>query len=147
MAPVTRATATKIKPPKPAKVRPLSAADKKVAAGLKAALRPISRAGLIAATPTSKVPKYDPASGLYRTPTGRPLVAVTLLRPPPGMMDGMFENALVDPSTNKFYITTVGGIAGFHRFSGPANLPEGSKFSAKSYTLAQVKELARIANK
>lgn len=147
MPPVTRASATKIKPPKPAKVRPLSAADKKVAAGLKAALRPISRAGLIAPTPAAKAPKYDPVSGLYRTPTGHPLVHVTLSRPPPGMMDGMFEQALVDPATNKFYLVTVGGIAGLHRFSGPVNLPEGSKFSAKSYTPTQVKELARIANR
>lgn len=124
----------------------LSAADLEVAGGLKATVLDIMKRVRMAPTPPAELPKFDGGKGLWRAKNGDALVAVTLSKPPAGMADGFTERALVNPKNNQFWVVRQGGIAGITSGMGPLGLPDGNKFTGKSYSQADIKALEKAAN-
>ncbi len=124
----------------------LSAADLKTARALKPTILEIMKRVRLVPAPAASLPKFDAAKNLWKATNGHLLVSVTLSKPPAGMSDGYTTRGLVDPKTNQFWVLNQGGIAGTTSGQGPLSLPEGQKFTSKSYSQADVHALEKAAN-
>ena len=144
----TRITGRPVIAINPAPVRPgVSAADKKAATGLKANIKEVlMRVRFGQPLAAKDAPRRD-AAGRWVAPNGNKLIRVQLSeKPPAGSADMQSHFALVDPKTNNFYSMTAGGISGRTFAHGPVAL-SAPKFTGKSYSWADIKTLADIANK
>ena len=107
---------------------------------------PVGLLALFAVVIAGEAIVKDPDLGIFYSPEGNPMFMVSLFTPPPEMFDGPSISALVDPTTNTFYVSTTGGVGGIANFlSGPGELPKGSRFAGPSFTATDAQLLARAA--
>lgn len=137
------ASSAAAKPP----AKGITAADAATARGLKPAINALMMRVRVGLTPVAQQPKLDAKSGLFRAPSGKLLFPVALETPPKGGRDMFSRSALVDPTTNTFYVHTTGGFAGVSTFNGPLGLPAEVQFKGKSASTAQLKLLQAAAAK
>jgi hypothetical protein len=98
--------------------------------------------------PTVDAPRSNSKTGLYQSVDGKPMFAVTVRAESvttPGKGRIM---AIVDPSTNQFYVTeTWGAVVPDKVFwKGPGRLPANARFKEGIFSVEQVRELEIVAN-
>lgn len=100
-----------------------------------------SLAGALAELKAGNATLKRGADGVMRGPEGQPLVTVKL--------DGG-RTAYVDPNTNQYYLPNDSirycRMPGSIQAKGPMTLPKDAQFSNSYFTVAEVKDLNRIAN-
>jgi hypothetical protein len=145
MTTIRRAAAPQVTAAKPPVSKGLTAQDTSSAQKLKPAILDLLTRVRLAPIPVAAQPKLDAKAGVFKAPNGNPLFPVALETPPKGGADMYTKKALVDPSTNTFYVQTTGGKTGAVIFNGPLAVASGLAFKGKHYSLEQVKLLGAAA--
>lgn len=118
--------------------------DLERAQGLRAAIEALLGGATLAPVLPSKLPRWDGGAKLFRAPGGAALLEVSLEKAT--LRSAVARSAFVDPKSNQLWVVRTGGFAGSRQGSGPLALPESAKFTGSSYPVAEILQLAKVAN-